>query len=114
MYNFSDIYKIPVMSFMEENDPNGGGIGAPWSMSEEDPFDPYRGGMGIPQVIDPSTPVAPPPGSTSWGTMACGLFGGLVVVVGFAWGAYCCWARRRQGVSGKLSGLLDVYNLYYF
>ena len=104
------------MSFVEEdlNDPYGGGIGAPWSMWEEDPFDPYRGGMGIPQVITPSTPVAPPQGSTSWGTLACGLLGGLAAAIGVAFWAYRCLGRRRQGVSGKLSGLLDVYNLYYF
>ena len=85
-----------------------------WQRSEAQlPFDPYRGGIGIPQVIAPSTPVAPPQGSTSRGTLAYGLLGGLAAAIGVAFWAYRCLGRRRQGVSGKLSGLLDVYNLYY-
>ena len=110
-------YKVPIMSFVREedqNDPYGEGIGAPLLVWEEDTFDPYRGGMGTPQFTVPPTTVSPLPGPTSWGPLACGLLGGLAAVVGVAWLAYRWWAKRVQGDSGKLSGLFNVYNLYYF
>ena len=116
MYDFSDIYKVPIMSFGEgdQNDPYGDGIGAPWSTWEEDPFDPYRGGMETPQIIVPPASESPSPGPTFWGPVGYGLVGGLVAMAGVACWAYRWWTRRVQRLPGKLSGLFHVYNLYYF
>ena len=89
------------------------GIGGPL-VGEEEFFDPYRGGIGTPQFTVPPAPVSPLPGPTSWGPLAGGLLGGLAAIVGVACLAYRWWAKRVQGDSGKLSGFINVYNLYYF